>query len=193
MAEIQLSHETAQALEIKPLTSDQFPAAVELDRLCLGGMWTLQSYQREHSSPNSDLLAISLPHPNGSHLVGIGCLWAILEEAHITLIAIHPQYQGQGFGQALLYHLLRRARLRQLEWATLEVRITNQPAISLYQKFGFQEVGRRRRYYADTGEDALILWRSGLHQPEFPLTLATWEQEISSRLQASGWLFISQT
>ncbi|HIK13160.1 MAG TPA: ribosomal protein S18-alanine N-acetyltransferase [Oscillatoriaceae cyanobacterium M33_DOE_052] len=192
MAEIELSPETAKVLEIKPLTTDLLPAAVELDRLCLGGMWTLNGYEREHTSPNSDLLAISVPNPNGPHLVGIGCLWAILEEAHITLIAVHPQYQGQGFGQALLYHLLHRARLRQLEWATLEVRTTNQPAISLYQKFGFQEVGRRRRYYADTGEDALILWRSGLHQPEFPLTLAAWEQEISSRLQASGWLFISQ-
>ncbi|WP_199249937.1 ribosomal protein S18-alanine N-acetyltransferase [[Phormidium] sp. ETS-05] len=193
MAEIQLSHETAKVLEIKPVSSDQLPAAVELDRKSLGGMWTLDGYQREHTSPNSDLLAISLPHPNGSHLVGIGCLSAILEEGHITLIAIHPQYQGQGFGQALLYHLLRCACSRQLEWATLEVRPSNHPAISLYQKFGFQEVGRRRRYYADTGEDALILWRSGLHKPEFSLTLATWEQQISSRFQASGWVFISQT
>jgi ribosomal-protein-alanine N-acetyltransferase len=56
-------------------------------------------------------------------------------------------------------------------------------AISLYQKFGFQEAGRRRGYYEDTGEDALIFWRGGLHHPEFEEDLAKWEGEIRDRLQ----------
>ncbi|MDB9511336.1 ribosomal protein S18-alanine N-acetyltransferase, partial [Kamptonema animale CS-326] len=124
-----------------------------------------------------DLASLSSPS-----LIGIGCLWSILEEAHITILAIHPDYQGQGFGQALLYALLKSAHQQKLEWATLEVRSSNLVAISLYQKFGFQEAGRRRGYYQDSGEDALILWRGSLQKPEFKQDLARWEHEIRDRV-----------
>ena len=87
----------------------------------------------------------------------------------------------------MLYALLYRAWQRQLEWATLEVRSSNEPALSLYRKFGFEFVGRRKRYYQETGEDALILWRSGLQKSEFEETLAVWGEEIRDRLAASGW------
>lgn len=120
-------------------------------------------------------------------LLGIACLWAILEEAHITILAVHPDYQRQGLGQVLLWALLRLAWKRGLEWATLEVRVSNQAAIALYQKFGFSEVGRRRRYYQDTGEDALILWHNGLQHPEFQQTLKIWQSQIGNRLCQSGW------
>lgn len=189
-------------LEIQKLTAQQLPAVVELDRLCFGGLWTLEGYQRELDSPNSDLLGLwtwesqekkdtekgeallkipSVWEPPPS-LVGCGCLWAILDEAHITIVAIHPHSQRQGLGQALLYALLKEAYQRNLERATLEVRASNTPALSLYQKFGFQEAGRRRRYYEDTGEDALILWRSGLSRPQFLQDLTRWKLEIHSKL-----------
>jgi [ribosomal protein S18]-alanine N-acetyltransferase len=112
----------------------------------------------------------------------LGCLWAILEEAHITMLAIHPHFQGRGLGQALLWALLKSANQRQLERATLEVRSSNLAAISIYKKFGFKEAGRRKRYYADTGEDALVMWRSGLEKPEFQQDLAVQKQEICDRL-----------
>lgn len=192
-------------LEIKPLTSELLPAVLELDRLCFGGLWTMDGYQRELASPNSDLLGLSIaslregeqenftlspPHPltpSPHSPIGIGCLWAILEEAHITLLGIHPDYRGQGLGMAMLHALLREATNRQLERATLEVRVSNHLAISLYQKFGFQEAGRRRRYYQDTDEDALILWRSGLRSPEFGQLMAILERQIGDRLALSGW------
>lgn len=189
-------------LELLALTSEQLPAAVELDQQCLGGLWTLSGYQRELDSPNSDLLAWRVqesPSPKSAlnlsvevqnldfiappSLVGVGCLWAILEEAHITLLLIHPDYQGQGLGQALLYALLKSAWQRQLERATLEVRASNHPALSLYRKFGFKEAGRRRHYYPDTGEDALILWKNGLQYREFEQSLADWYQHICDRFQ----------
>ncbi|MEB3278268.1 MAG: ribosomal protein S18-alanine N-acetyltransferase [Lyngbya sp.] len=189
-------------LELQSLTSEQLPAAAELDQQCLGGLWTLAGYQRELESPNSDLLAWVVCQEgektagNGQNLrfdlpgvafrpdlplVGVGCLWAILEEAHITLLLIHPDYQGRGLGQALLYALLKSAWHRQLERATLEVRVSNHSAKALYRKFGFQEAGRRRHYYPDTGEDALILWRSGLQHREFSRTLGSWYQQIAER------------
>ncbi|HLO50142.1 MAG TPA: ribosomal protein S18-alanine N-acetyltransferase [Kamptonema sp.] len=208
-------------IEIKHLNLQELPAAVELDRLCFGGLWTLEAYRRELESPNSDLLglwiegnrkspllpsagqfharenqdfvvAVSPPYPPypiddtqgiagigaiagelplppvpSPSLIGLACLWAILGEGHITMLGIHPDYQGQGFGKTLLCALLKLAYQRQLEWATLEVRASNFVAISLYQKFGFKEAGRRRGYYQEPEEDALILWRSGLQKPEF--------------------------
>jgi [ribosomal protein S18]-alanine N-acetyltransferase len=168
-------------LKIQPLTSDDLNAVLELDKACFGGLWTLEGYQRELDSPNSDLLGLFSPISSLS-LLGMGCFWSILEEAHITILAVHPQYHCQGLGQALLYSLLKTASDRGLERATLEVRASNSAAISLYQKFGFKTAGRRRRYYKDNDEDALILWLGDLHQPHFQAQLRSWQTMVSDRL-----------
>ncbi|MDJ0599928.1 MAG: ribosomal protein S18-alanine N-acetyltransferase [Crocosphaera sp.] len=158
---------------------------VALDQDCLGGLWTKDGYQRELMSSNSHFLVLSFNLTQT--IIGCGCFWEILEEAHITLLMIAPQYQGQGLGQLLLYSLLRDAVSRQLERATLEVRVSNQPALRLYQKFGFQVAGHRKGYYKQTGEDALILWRNGLHYSQFQQQLSLWQQEIDDRLTANHW------
>ncbi|MBW4519683.1 MAG: ribosomal protein S18-alanine N-acetyltransferase [Scytolyngbya sp. HA4215-MV1] len=201
-------------LKLQPLTEVLLPAALDLDRRCFGGLWTLEGYQRELASPNSELwvfcqsaeetdrnqprsvessqrhpLSISTPQLLFSlpPLLALGCFWSIVEEAHITILAVHPTCQQQGLGQAMLYTLLKRASDRGLERATLEVRASNQSALRLYQKFGFREAGRRRRYYQDTGEDALILWRNKLQTPEFDQNLANWSSQVATRLEQAGW------
>lgn len=154
--------------KIAPLTLHFLPQVVILDQLCFGGLWTKDGYQRELESPNSDLLGVwELEGEGEEKLIGLGCLWAILDEAHITILGVHPAYRGQGLGRALLWSLLNSARQRGLAWATLEVRVSNQAALSLYTQFGFKEAGRRKGYYQDTGEDALILWRNGIQLDEF--------------------------
>jgi ribosomal-protein-alanine N-acetyltransferase len=172
-------------LKLKLLTSEDLSAILELDQACFGGLWTLEGYQRELDSPNSDLLGIFAPH-SSKKLLGMGCFWSILEEAHITIVAVHPQYHRQGLGQALVYALLKTASDRNLERATLEVRASNQAAISLYQKFGFKTAGRRRHYYQDNGEDALILWLSDLQDPSFTKKLSHWHNMIATQLQKYG-------
>ncbi len=202
-------------LKLKPLTAENLSAVVELDHLCFGGLWTRSGYERELDSPNSQLLILEAASGDGessvqnrasedltqtsgttevetaaitqNSIVGLGCYWAILEEAHITILAVHPDYQRQGLGKLLLYALLWDARRYLLEWATLEVKPSNQAALSLYQKFGFTEAGRRRRYYKDTGEDAIILWRSGLQTLEFEETLANYYREVERSLAHQGW------
>ncbi|AFY46029.1 ribosomal-protein-alanine acetyltransferase [Nostoc sp. PCC 7524] len=173
-------------LKFKSLTSEDLSVILELDQACFGGLWTMEGYQRELDSPNSDLLGIFAPH-SSRKLLGMGCFWSILEEAHITIVAVHPQYHRRGLGQALLYFLLKTASDRGLERATLEVRASNLAAISLYQKFGFKTAGRRRRYYQDNGEDALILWLSDLQDRSFPEKLQHWQTMIYSHLQKSSW------
>ncbi|NET88217.1 MAG: ribosomal protein S18-alanine N-acetyltransferase [Kamptonema sp. SIO1D9] len=184
---------TLAKLKLLHLTPERLPAVVELDKLCLGGLWTLAGYERELASPNSELLVISIPaiaqatHDQGEQIVGIGCYWQILEEAHLTILAVHPDYQGQGFGKMLLRALLADAVKRGLERATLEVKASNTVALSLYKKFGFREAGRRRGYYQSTNGDALILWRGGLAYPEFAVELAQWQQEIEDYLKSNNW------
>ncbi|MGM3306892.1 ribosomal protein S18-alanine N-acetyltransferase [Anabaena sp. WFMT] len=173
-------------LKIQSLTSEHLSGLLELDHACFDGLWTMDGYRRELESPNSHFLGLFSPFSH-SELLGMGCFWSILEEAHITILAIHPQYHRQGLGQALLYSLLKTASDRGLERATLEVRASNEGAISLYQKFGFKTAGRRPRYYKDNDEDALILWLSDLQQPKFLKTLADWHTIVSDRLSQSDW------
>lgn len=177
---------TVTLLELKLITPQMLNAVLELDQLCFGGLWTLEGYQRELDSPNSELIGLFASPAPPAPLLGMGCFWAILEEAHITILAVHPDYRHQGLGQALLVALLETACDRALERATLEVRASNSAAVSLYQKFGFKIAGRRRRYYPDD-EDALILWCGGLQYPEFLQSLATWRQLVCDRLTAAGW------
>jgi ribosomal-protein-alanine N-acetyltransferase len=179
-------------LAIKIPTLKDLEGIVELDRLCFGGLWTKEGYQRELNSPNSQILILSLTEnrearDSGEQIIGLGCFWAILEEAHITLLGIHPEYQGLGLGQFLLFSLLRDARERQLERATLEVKVNNESAISLYQKFGFKIAGKRKGYYQKTGEDAFILWRSDLNKLSFIKELDRWEINVKLRLAENKW------
>ena len=174
-------------LTCKVLTDDLLPAVLALDQICLGGLWTEAGYRREIESPNSDLLVLLA----NQSVIGLGCLWAILDEAHITTLAIHPDYHQQYLGQFLLIQLLQRAHQRVLTHATLEVRASNHKALNLYQKFGFQTAGRRKRYYQD-GEDALILWRSQLQTPESQHQLEKLKKECEERFSQHRYHWCSQ-
>lgn len=175
-------------LRCRALRLSDLPEVLVLDQICFGGLWTQEGYRREFHSPNSDLLVLEAqqPHTNRFHVVGIGCLWAILDEAHITVLGVAPGYQGNGLGQWLLLHLLRASRDRGLTHATLEVRRSNQSAQTLYAKFGFTVIGERRKYYSD-GEDALILWRNDLQSTPLAAQWQQVERQLLSRLAEQGW------
>ncbi|MEB3290010.1 MAG: ribosomal protein S18-alanine N-acetyltransferase [Leptolyngbya sp.] len=168
-------------------TPAHLPALVAFDQQVLGGLWSADGYQREMDSPNSCLRVLipSFPTmatsectaPHGVDLLGVGCYWAILDEAHITLLGILPAHQRQGLGRWLLLHLLGDARNRGMSRATLEVRLSNQRAIDLYESLGFTALGQRKRYYRD-GEDALILWQNSLKTAAF-------QENLQSRLIAT--------
>jgi ribosomal-protein-alanine N-acetyltransferase len=204
-----LQSETVKLLAIKLPTTKELEELAELDRICFGKLWTKEGYQRELASPNSLLLILSLlkkeiekeddiekytsPSFNLQfQIIGIACFWSIVEEAHITLLGIHPDYRGQSLGQLLLYTLLDKAVERKLERATLEVRASNQAALGLYQKFGFQVAGRRKGYYQLTGEDALIMWRGGLAEEAFKCNLASWSQQIFVNLERGNWRLFNE-
>ncbi len=91
-------------------------------------------------------------------VVAYGGMWFILDEAHITNIAVHPDYREKGIGTRLLKEMIAYGVSREITSFTLEVKVSNQKAINLYKKEGFEAAGTRKGYYSDTLEDALIMW-----------------------------------
>ena len=164
-------------LKVSPISVDEIDSIVILDRLCFGGLWSIDSYRREMTNENSHFVGITIdrchePETNG--IIAYGCFWAILDEAHITLLGVHPRYEGKKLAQLLLCSLLDRARQIDMARATLEVKDTNLTAIHIYEKYGFKVAGRRKNYYQATGEDAIIMWRSGLQHPHFSSEVQSW-------------------
>jgi len=98
-------------------------------------------------------------------LVGFGGIWLMVDEAHITTMAVLPAHRRSGVATALLLELLQEARRGGARVATLDVRVSNAGAQRLYRAFGFVEVGRRIRYYDDNDEDALVMTTAELESP----------------------------
>ena len=92
-------------------------------------------------------------------VIGYAGMWLILNEAHVTNVAVHPDYRRHGVGRLLMQELIWKAVLLGATSMTLEVRAFNEVARQLYSTLGFRQEGRRRGYYTDTGEDALIMWK----------------------------------
>lgn len=178
-------------------TPIHIPALVDFDQRVLGGLWSADGYQREMDSPNSCLRILS-PSPLGGasadtsysttadpEFWGLGCYWAIVDEAHITLLGILPAHQRQGLGRWLLLHLLADACDRGMGRATLEVRISNHRAIALYESLGFTALGQRKRYYRD-GENALVLWQNSLKTAAFQENLRSRRIAAEARFAQRG-------
>ena len=88
--------------------------------------------------------------------------WISFEEAQVTNVAVHPDYRGQGIGTKLFAKLIEEVKTKGVTAITLEVRPSNNAAIKLYENFGLKSVGRRKGYYLDNGEDALIMWNTNI-------------------------------
>ena len=149
---------------IRPMRTEDIPQVVALDRMSFSLPWTESAYRYELlENSMSQLWVAEQAAANGeSRLVGMIVIWLILDEAHVATLAVHPDFRRQGIAAHLLAAGLSAAVRSGAVQATLEVRASNQPAQLLYQRFGFDVVGLRRRYYRDNNEDAWIMTASGL-------------------------------
>jgi ribosomal-protein-alanine N-acetyltransferase len=100
-------------------------------------------------------------------IIGFAGMWNLFDEAHVTTIGVLPELRGRGLGELLFVALIDEALRRQVNWLTLEVRVSNVSAQALYRKYGFTVQGRRPRYYSDNNEDAFIMWSGSLKDPEY--------------------------
>lgn len=128
---------------------------VEIERNSFPTPWSREAYSHEIAGNDFAFYTVALL---GRKVVGYCGMWVILDEAHITTIAAHPDHRSRGLGALLLNRLIAEAKLRGCIKITLEVRPSNNHALKLYTKTGFVSHGLRPGYYSDTGEDAIIMW-----------------------------------
>lgn len=140
--------------EIRDIGYPDIPQVVAIERRAYTSPWSMSMFVLELSKPSGVCVAAA----NGPTLYGFLICSKYDEAYHIMNIAVDPDHRRQGIARALLEALLDRAG-RDANY-TLEVRVSNAGAIKLYESFGFRGVGTRKRYYADNGEDAIIMWRA---------------------------------
>lgn len=135
------------------LAPEHIDGIAELERLCFPDPWPVQAFLDEMANPLAQYTVLV----EGNTPVGYAGYWHVVDEGQITNIAVHPAHRRCGLASRLLENMISEAEGKGIHFLTLEVRVSNAPAIALYQKFGFEEAGRRKRYYNDNGEDALIM------------------------------------
>ena len=142
-------------LTLKLMDELDIDGVLEVSSLSLKESWSKNAFLKELSNPLAKYIVAKMDNKP----IGFAGLWVIVDEGHITNIAVHPNFRGQGIGSSLVDALIKNS----VEWGcnsiTLEVRSSNTIAQNLYTKFGFQVEGIRKKYYEDNKEDALIMWK----------------------------------
>lgn len=146
----------AGQLQIRRMRTHDVPEVMEIESVSFGRHhWSEDSFYNELN--NQVGRYYSLFNRDISQLVGYCGFWLIGDEAHITTIAVRPEYRGNALGELLLVQCIERCMAQTIRWVTLEVRVSNYNAQNLYYKYGFSSVGLRPKYYQDNHEDALIM------------------------------------
>lgn len=142
-------------IEIVPLKLENIDSVETIERLSFSIPWSRESMVQEIENNKFARYVAAIKFGT---IIGYGGMWVVLDEAHITNIAVHPEYRGIGAASAIMEGLIELCRLENIAAITLEVRKSNIIAQSLYKKYGFVEEGLRKAYYVDNKEDAIIMW-----------------------------------
>ncbi|MBC7542903.1 MAG: ribosomal protein S18-alanine N-acetyltransferase [Candidatus Sericytochromatia bacterium] len=162
-------------LAISPMSAAELDDVARIERLAFGERWSVNSFKSELANPASIYYVARWA---GEVVAYIG-YWLILDEAHVTAVAVHPEHRLRGLGAELVMRAIDDCMERGAKWMTLEVRASNIPAQRLYEGFGFSTLGRRKGYYHDDREDALIMWTDNLWHDAQQAAI----QEVRERLQ----------
>jgi|SRR3954469_14720934 [ribosomal protein S18]-alanine N-acetyltransferase len=137
------------------MREEDIDQVLEVEQASFTTPWSREAFFNEI---HNNKFAVYIVLEEDNKIIGYCGTWIVIDEAHVTNIAILPGYRGKKLGEALLTKLISTAREMGARSMTLEVRVTNHVAQSLYRKFGFQNGGIRKNYYSDNQEDALIMW-----------------------------------
>ena len=164
-----------RTLAISPMAVDDITEVLRVESLCFVTPWPRNAFRNELTD---NRLAHYFVGRLGDEIVAYGGLWVILEDAHITTVAVHPAQQRQHYGERILITMLEEAIDRGACWMTLEVRESNHAAQALYKKYGFSIVNTRRGYYSDNDENALVMWAGNLKSPVFQNRLKALKESL---------------
>lgn len=154
---------------INPMQSSDVPDVAQIEAMAYGNHhWSRDSF---YSEINNKVAKYYTARYSDGKIVGYIGTWHIIDEAHITTIAVHPEFLRQHVGEALIVKMLEDCYNEFIKYITLEVRVSNIPAIKLYEKYGFKSLGTRKGYYQDNNEDALIMWTENIFSDEYKLIL----------------------
>lgn len=155
-SQAEVEYEKKQGLVIRSMELRDVDAICEIEKLSFKTPWSKESFIEEIKAKERTRYVVA---EMGDTVVGYGGMWLIIDEGHITNIAVHPDYRGQKIGKRIVEEMIVVANREGITSLTLEVRMSNTPAIKLYKNLDFKEAGIRKEYYTDTGEDALIMWK----------------------------------
>ena len=127
--------------------------------------------------------------PPKEYIVGSAGFWVMVDEAHITTLAVRDAHRRQGVGERLLIEIIDMASQFKAKVVTLEARVSNNQAQALYEKYGFQKIGLRQAYYTDNGEDALLMTTDSLTSTTFQLHF---QQLKQSHMHRWGELYVNE-
>ena len=137
---------------------------LQIEELCYGAHhWSYSSFVSEINNKISSYKCAVLKN----RCIGYIGIWKIVDEAHITNLSVHPEFQNQKIAHKLLLSTLDECYENKIKFITLEVRASNKRAIHLYEKFGFTSLGYRKKYYQDNNEDALIMWSENIFDKKY--------------------------
>ena len=139
---------------IRPMRLEDLEQVVAIDQLSFSLPWPAHSFRYELIENDVSRQWVAAAN---DEVIAMIIVWLIMDEAHIATVAVHPEYRGRGIGRQILLTALRECAAHGALSATLEVRERNAIAIDMYRKLGFKVVGRRKRYYQDTNEDAILM------------------------------------
>ena len=141
-------------IQIRNMKEKDIDEISELERLSFKTPWSRKSFEEELENKVARYIVAEA----AGKVIGYCGVWIIVDEGHITNVAVHPDYRGQGIGKMLVEHLIALCKDEEVYKLTLEVNTNNTVAQGLYQSFGFESQGVRKGYYTDTNEDAMIMW-----------------------------------
>ena len=139
---------------VREMTMDDVDGVFEVEKNCFEDFWSKQSFIDEVKNSNARYLVAE----KDSKIVGYIGIWLIIDEGHITNVAVHSDYRGLKIGNELLKEMVKLCKQNKIVAMTLEVRRSNLVAQNLYKKYGFKMAGVRKEYYSDNREDAIIMW-----------------------------------
>ncbi|MFN8520667.1 MAG: ribosomal protein S18-alanine N-acetyltransferase [Chloroflexota bacterium] len=170
------------SLRITPMTLDDIPAVHDIERASFPVPWPSYAFRQELET---NRMAHYLVARTPDALVAYGGIWLMVDEAHVTSFAVRPDHRRSGVGGRLMLDLMELSVHLGARVATLEVRLSNEPARLLYGRFGFRPVGVRPRYYSDNGEDALIMTTEPLGSAVMRRRIAEMAERYGSRGDAA--------
>ncbi|HSA06996.1 MAG TPA: ribosomal protein S18-alanine N-acetyltransferase [Candidatus Gastranaerophilales bacterium] len=168
-------------IKIRKMHKKDIDQIMKIESVSFGNFyWTREAFATEIEN---NIGYYFVAEAENEQIIGYCGFWLILDEAHVTTIAVHPKYRKQGLGEKLLQKMLETGYEKEAKWFTLEVRASNVSAQNLYYKYKFKSLGLRRKYYQDNEEDAMIMWTENIWESSFRDHLKNLKNDLEKRVK----------